>query len=138
FHAPGGNPMLRNAALLFAGLALAWQAVPARAADDALIGTWQSDHDGYHEIWTIAKDKDDYAVNGVFKQNGNEVGSFNGGDVKVADGKLTCTQKYVQKPDASWADGTKMTAPTSNDKLDFTWDNGNGQSGTREMTKVGK
>ena len=40
--------MLRKAAIALAvmGVGLAWAAAPARAADDALVGTWAVDHDG--------------------------------------------------------------------------------------------
>ena len=108
----------------------------ARAADaDPLVGSWQADHDGYREVWTIAKDKDDYTVGGVFTKKGDEVGSFKGDNVQVADGKLTCTQNWLTKPDPTWADNTKLSATAKGDKLTFTWDNG-GQSGTRDMARV--
>jgi hypothetical protein len=121
------------AALSCLAVALTWQAV--RAADDPLVGTWETDHDGYRDIWTISKDKDDYAVSGVFRQNGGEVGSWKGADVKVADGKLTCTQNWIVKPNPTWSDNNKLTATVKGDKLTFTWENGNGQSGTRDMTR---
>ncbi|HVS37494.1 MAG TPA: hypothetical protein VMS17_18165 [Gemmataceae bacterium] len=126
--------MLRVVAAMF-GVAV--MAACARAADtDPFVGSWQVDHDGYREIWTIAKDKDDYTVNGVFNQNGAEVGSFKGADVKVADGKLTCSQNWIKKPEPTWSDSTKLTATVKGDKLSFTWDNGNGQSGTRDMARA--
>ena len=129
--------MFRNAAaLLLVSLALASQAAPTLADDDALVGTWEVNHDGYNEIWTIAKDKDDWSVSGVFKEKGAEVGSWKGGAVKVADGKLTCTQQYAVKPNPTWSDDTKLSATAKGDKLTFTWDNGDGANGKREMTRV--
>ena len=130
--------MFRTAAVLLClAVPAAGPVAFARSADaDPFVGSWQSDHDGYHEIWTIARDKDDYALNGVFQQNGKEVGSFKGGDVKVADGKLTCSQNWVVKPDPTWSDNTKLSATVKGDKLTFTWDNGNGQSGNRDMTRA--
>ena len=129
--------MFRSAAavLFCLGVSVAGPSTFARAADtDPLVGTWETDHDGYRDIWTISKDKDDYAVSGVFRQNGAEVGSWKGVDVKVADGKLTCTQNWIVKPNPTWSDNNKLTASIKGDKLSFTWDNGN-QSGTRDMTR---
>jgi hypothetical protein len=108
-----------------------------RAADgDEFVGTWQVSHDGYNEVWNIKMDKGDWSVGGAFFQKGKEVGSWKGADVKFADGKLSCTQKWVKKPDPTWGDATQLTAAVSGDKLTFVWDNGGGNSGTRDMARV--
>jgi hypothetical protein len=129
--------MVRNtaAALFCAAVALAWQTAPAVAADDALVGTWQCDHDGLSEIWTIKNEKSDWSVTGVFRKGGEEVGAWKGGGVKVADGKLTATQMWTKKPDPTWADNTQLTATSDGEKLAMTWDNGT-MSGTREFKRV--
>jgi hypothetical protein len=129
--------MSRNAAVPAAvvAVALACHAAPARAADDALVGTWAVDHDGYTEFMTIKMDKGDWSASGTFRRDGAEVGSWQGGDVEVAGGKLICTQKWVKKPDPTWGDNTTLTAQASGDKLTFMWDSG-GNSGKREMTRA--
>ena len=129
--------MYRTAAASLACLALVWPTAAVRAADAPdLIGTWKADHDGYTEIWTIAQDKGDWSVSGVFSKKGKEVGAFKGADVQYADGKLSFTQKWSKKPDPTWGDNTKMVATANGDKLSFTWDNGGGNSGTHDMVRV--
>jgi len=124
-----------TAALLGTAVAFAWPGVPIRAADDALVGTWQSDHDGFNEVWTISNDKGDWSLSGVFRRGGAEVGSFKGGDVKVADGKLSAAQAWAKKPDPTWSDSTQLTATADGDKLAMTWDNGV-MNGKRDFKRV--
>ena len=122
----GGNSGTRDLARVKAG---------AGAGSD-LAGLWQVEHDGYNEVWNIQTKNGAFAVEGAFFKKGRKVGYWVGVDPKFADGKLVCTQKWVVKPEANWGDGNTMTAQLTGDKLDFTWDNGAGQSGMREMTKA--
>ena len=111
----------------------------AAAADGSdLVGIWKSDHDGFTEVLVVRMEKGMWDVKGSFLKKGKEVGAYVGADPKFADGKLTCVQKYLVKPVATWNDNVTLTAQLTNDKLDLGWDAGNGQSGTHEMTKVAK
>jgi hypothetical protein len=126
--------MRRSIGLGLTALLLAGSAAPAAEGD--LAGTWQVDHDGYNEIWTIKNEKGDWSLSGVVMAKGKEVGSFRGANLKVADGKATCTQKWAKKPDPTWSDDVALTAEAKGDRLAFTWDAGGGNSGTREMKRV--
>jgi predicted heme/steroid binding protein len=106
------------------------------ATVDQFGGAWQgmSSVGGFTETWQITIDKNKVIVLGRFEKDGMEVGSFQGRNVKFANGTLTFTQKYKQKPAANWSDGNVVSAKLSGDKLTFAWKNGK-QTGTGELER---
>jgi hypothetical protein len=107
------------------------------AAGDLIAGTWRgaSGAGGFTEIWTIKMESDEWSVSGVFQKDGKDVGAFHGKDCKYANGTLTFVQEYDQKPDPTWASGTRIAAKATKDKLTFTWRN-NKQSGTVTLDRA--
>ena len=104
---------------------------------DQFVGTWEgtSEVGGFKEIWTIKMEKNKLSIAGKFQKDGQDAGAFQGTNVKFANGALTFTQKYQQKPEASWSDGNVVTAKVNENKLSFTWKNGK-QTGSGSLERA--
>lgn len=131
--------MLRHAATVLFGFALLASCYAAARADDGseMVGVYAgtSSAGGFQEIWQIKMENGGLTVTGLFRKNNQDVGLFQGKNVKYDNGTLSFEQAYVKKPDPKWADGTEITASVSGDKLNFTWKNG-GQSGNGSLDRA--
>lgn len=96
------------------------------ADGDKIVGTWvwkapSGDSDQY---WSITNEKGAWAawaVKGWYTKGGVETGSFVGIDVKFADGVLTYTHKYIQKPGENLTDNTPVKIAPAADVLAYRW-----------------
>jgi hypothetical protein len=58
---------------------------------------------------TISHEDGKWAVSGVFKEKGRNIGAFEGTDVEYQSGTLTFKQTYLVKPRPNWTDNEKIT-----------------------------
>ena len=102
---------------------------------DKFVGTWKGRIDSYDEIWTVKRTDGAWSINGKFRRNGAEAGSFIGTDVKEANGALTFTRKFVKKPaNPGWQDQVTIVVKSEGENLSYVWSAGN-QKGTRALEK---
>jgi hypothetical protein len=109
--------------------------VPARAADDdsKLIGLWQEEMDGYKVVWCIGYWNGKWSVSAALHKPGEKKGAWLGGDVRVADGKLTFTQKRGANAPVAVMEDTKVTVQVvKNGELSYSTDKG----GPRTLTRT--
>ena len=99
------------------------------------VGTWKGKVDSFDEIWTIKQTDGTWSVNGKYRRNGAEAGSFVGTDIKEADGTLSFTRKYVKKPNPEWRDEATVVVKSEGENLSYTWKAG-GFEGRRALEKV--
>jgi hypothetical protein len=108
--------------------------VPARAAADdvKLTGLWQEEADGYKIVWSIGYWNNAWTVKAKMHKEGEKPGSWQGADVRLADGKLTFTRKRGPDAPASVMDDAKMTVQLVKDgELSYTA----GTDGPRTLTR---
>ncbi|HEY7307739.1 MAG TPA: PT domain-containing protein [Gemmataceae bacterium] len=108
--------------------------VPAQAAGDEvkLTGLWQEEADGYKIVWSIGYWDNAWTVKAKMHKEGEKPGSWQGADVRLADGKLTFTRKRGPDAPASVMDGAKMTVQLVKDgELSYTV----GTDGPRTLTR---
>ena len=102
---------------------------------DKFVGIWKGRIDSYDEIWTVKRTDGAWSINGKFRRNGAEAGSFIGTDVKEANGALTFTRKFVKKPaNPGWQDQVTIVVKSEGENLSYVWSAGN-QKGTRALEK---
>ena len=87
-----------------------------------LVGTWvykakAGDHDQY---WTIRTDAGKWTVQGLYKKDGVETGSFVGEGVTFDGKSLRYTHKYVKKP-TKGADNVPVTLVSEGSRLHYSW-----------------
>ena len=92
--------MVRFRFFAFLAMAAAVLAVHATARaepGDELVGTWEGGSADLKETWTISREKDAWAVTGVFTSKNGEVGSFKGTNVTLDKNTLKFRQEYVKR-----------------------------------------
>jgi hypothetical protein len=85
---------------------------PKAELDEAgtkLLGTFAARVDRMFSIFTIAYENGEWRVSGLFKENGRDVGGFDGADFRYDKGVLTFKQKFFLKPRTEWKDDEKFT-----------------------------
>ena len=108
---------------------------PPAKPDDKFIGTWKGRIEAHEELLTIRNANGTWSVNGKFRRNGAETGSFIGTDIKLVDGTLTFTRKFIKKPaNTSWRDEAAIVVKAEGENLSYTWSAGD-QKGTRALEK---
>ncbi len=98
------------------------------------VGTWKGKVDSHDEIWTVKNTDGTWSINGKFRRNGAETGSFVGTEIKEVDGTLTFTRKFVKKPNAEWRDDAAIVVKNEGENLSYTWKAGT-QEGKRALEK---
>jgi hypothetical protein len=119
---PAGDLHMCRFLVLATLLALLGQSAAAQDQPDPLAGTWvwrpkNGDTDQYLKITRVGTSLE---VKGWYKKGAEEVGSYVGNDVKLADGVLTYTHHYIKKPSAGQDDAPVRVKPEG-DKLTYNW-----------------
>jgi hypothetical protein len=60
-------------------------------------------------VLTVSYEQGAWSVSGLFKENGKDIGGFEGADVQYAKGVLTFKQQFFRKPRPDWKDDEKFT-----------------------------
>jgi hypothetical protein len=101
----------------------------------SLIGEWTRPSEGLTEVWTVRRTAGTWELSGRYFENGMEVGSFVGSDVKLDGGTLTFVQNYEKVPPRLFLSGATVTVTPDDGKLQFTWQLG-GSSGSGSLERV--
>lgn len=110
-------------------------AVQSAGEGNRFVGVWKGRIETYDEVWTVKHSDGVYSINGKFRKNGADVGSFIGTDIKEADGTLSFTRKFIKKPaNVSWQDQVSIAVKSEGENLSYVWSIG-GQKGTRALEK---
>jgi hypothetical protein len=78
-------------------------------AGEKLLGTFAARVDRMFSVFTIGYEMGVWNVSGLFKENGRDVGGFEGTDIRYEKGVLTFKQKFFLKPRPEWKDEEKFT-----------------------------
>lgn len=74
-----------------------------------LLGTFAARVDRMFTVLAVNYEQGVWTVSGLFKENGRDVGGFEGADIQYEKGVLTFKQKFFLKPQKDWKDDEKFT-----------------------------
>lgn len=87
------------------------------AAGQKLLGTHAARVDRMFTILSVNYEQGAWSVSGLFKENGRDVGGFEGTDFQYDKGVLTFKQKFFLKPQKDWKDDEKFTLRIAGNKV---------------------